>query len=118
MTCASSLALTTFEDTPESFKACTSENAHVVSEIFCLPQDYRKDVPPPSKILNKSSIPSILLKVRKQEIDSGTVSVLSFSSSIFSILIYVPVCLSICLSCFTLYIFDPFCLFFLSIFLC
>ena len=47
--CASTLALTSYEDSTEAFKACTSENAYVVSEIFCLPTDYRKDVPPPGK---------------------------------------------------------------------
>ena len=29
------------------------ENSLVVSEVFCLPADYRKDVPPPSKELLK-----------------------------------------------------------------
>ena len=34
----------------ELFTACTKD-ALVVSEVFCLHADYRKDVPPPSKNL-------------------------------------------------------------------
>lgn len=30
------------------------KNALVVSEVFCLPSDYRKDVPPPSKLLEEA----------------------------------------------------------------
>lgn len=37
------------EDTLEDFKLCTAANPSVVSEVFCLPSDYRKDVPPPSE---------------------------------------------------------------------
>ena len=37
-------------DTLETYLKCT-KSALVVSEVFCLPKDYRKDVPPPSKIL-------------------------------------------------------------------
>ena len=36
------------KDPVELFTACTKD-ALVVSEIFCLHADYRKDVPPPSK---------------------------------------------------------------------
>ena len=35
-------------DTLETYLQCT-KSALVVSEVFCLPKDYRKDVPPPSK---------------------------------------------------------------------
>ena len=36
---------------PENYTTCM-ENKHslVVSEVFCLPHDYRKDVPPPSEL--------------------------------------------------------------------
>ena len=40
--------ITTKEEDIEAFKECT-KSALVVSEVFCLPSDYRKDVPPPSK---------------------------------------------------------------------
>ena len=40
--------ITTKEEDIEAFKECT-KSALVVSEVFCLPADYRKDVPPPSK---------------------------------------------------------------------
>ena len=47
------------ESDVEAFEACM-KNALVVSEVFCLPSDYRKDVPPPSKfsihILFKSKL--------------------------------------------------------------
>ena len=36
------------DDENEAFNRCTRD-ALVVSEVFCLPSDYRKDVPPPSK---------------------------------------------------------------------
>ena len=36
------------DDENEAFNRCT-QDALVVSEVFCLPSDYRKDVPPPSK---------------------------------------------------------------------
>ena len=47
--------ITTYEvkeitDPVELFTACTKD-ALVVSEVFCLHADYRKDVPPPSKNL-------------------------------------------------------------------
>jgi len=38
--------ITTKEEDIEAFKECT-KSALVVSEVFCLPSDYRKDVPPP-----------------------------------------------------------------------
>ena len=38
------------KDPVELYTACTKD-ALVVSEIFCLHADYRKDVPPPSKFL-------------------------------------------------------------------
>jgi hypothetical protein len=86
MTCASSLALTTFEDTPESFKACTSENAHVVSEIFCLLQTTERMSRRQVKFCRiKSLLTSIQLKVTKivRKTDNGTVSFLSaFHSSL------------------------------------
>jgi hypothetical protein len=43
-----SLALSGKDEDVAAFKACM-EDALVVSEVFCLPSDYRKDVPPPSK---------------------------------------------------------------------
>ena len=45
----------------EEYQKCL-KNALVVSEVFCLPSDYRKDVPPPSKSLyfvNSKHYPSI-----------------------------------------------------------
>ena len=34
----------------EEYTACVeNKNSLVVSEVFCLPHDYRKDVPPPSE---------------------------------------------------------------------
>ena len=42
--------VTIVEDPLETFVKCT-KSALVVSEVFCLPKDYRKDVPPPGKLL-------------------------------------------------------------------
>ena len=47
--------VTSVEDPLETFVECT-KSALVVSEVFCLPKDYRKDVPPPSKMLSSSAI--------------------------------------------------------------
>ena len=47
--------VTSVEDPLETFVECT-KSALVVSEVFCLPKDYRKDVPPPSKMFSSSAI--------------------------------------------------------------
>ena len=31
------------------YKECIENKGHVVSRVFCLPNSYRKDLPPPSK---------------------------------------------------------------------
>ena len=38
-------------DEAEIYKNCM-KNSLVLSEVFCLPSDYKKDVPPPSKYWN------------------------------------------------------------------
>ena len=36
----------------EEYTTCVeNKNSLVVSEVFCLPHDYRKDVPPPSEYM-------------------------------------------------------------------
>jgi hypothetical protein len=35
-------------DSVDEFSACVERNL-VVSEVFCLPADYKKDIPPPSE---------------------------------------------------------------------
>ena len=52
--------VTSVEDPLETFVECT-KSALVVSEVFCLPKDYRKDVPPPSKMLSSSAIDKLRL---------------------------------------------------------
>ena len=56
--------VTSVEDPLETFVECT-KSALVVSEVFCLPKDYRKDVPPPSKMLSSSAIDKSRLKYIK-----------------------------------------------------
>ena len=37
----------------EEYTTCVeNKNSLVISEVFCLPQDYRKDVPPPSEYIH------------------------------------------------------------------
>ena len=45
------LIISLFSD-GEHYESCSRQGGRVVSQVFCLPQDYRKDVLPPSKYSN------------------------------------------------------------------